>query len=235
MTKEEVLKELESYGNEGTKRVYLNHGAKEPLFGVKVGDLKKIVKKVKKNHQLSLELFATGNADAMYLAGLIADENQISEEDLQQWASQANFYWVSEYAVAWVAAESRFGWELGLEWIESDKENVATTGWSTLSSFAGITPDDELDIEKYSQLLDRVEKEIHSSKNRVRYTMNGFVIAVGAYIEALHEKANAVAKNIGKVSVEMGGTACKVPLATEHIKKVVDRGSLGKKRKEARC
>lgn len=30
---------------------------------------KEILKKTKKNHELSLELFATGNSDAMYLAG----------------------------------------------------------------------------------------------------------------------------------------------------------------------
>ena len=82
MRTEEVLEELKSYGNEGTKKVALNHGAREPIFGVKVQDMKKIVKKVKKNHQLSLELYATGNADAMYLAGLIADEHKISKDEL---------------------------------------------------------------------------------------------------------------------------------------------------------
>jgi hypothetical protein len=35
-------------GNEQTKKIHLRHGAIEPLFGVKVGDLKAIQKKVKK-------------------------------------------------------------------------------------------------------------------------------------------------------------------------------------------
>ena len=48
MTKEEVLQQLERYGNEGTKKVLMRHGAKEPFFGVKVQDLKKIQKKIKK-------------------------------------------------------------------------------------------------------------------------------------------------------------------------------------------
>ena len=68
---QEIMQQLEQFGNETTKRIYKNHGAKEPLFGVKVGGLKKIVKKVKKNHELSLQLYDTGNSDAMYLAGLI--------------------------------------------------------------------------------------------------------------------------------------------------------------------
>ena len=93
MTLEEVMAELEGYGNPQTKNTFIKHGVREPYFGVKVQDMKKIVKKVKKNHQLSLELFATGNSDAMYLAGLIADENKITKNDLNRWAREA--YWLS--------------------------------------------------------------------------------------------------------------------------------------------
>jgi len=99
----EIMQQLEQYGNETTKRIFMNHGAKEPLFGVKVGDLKKIVKKVKTNHELSLQLFDTGNSDAMYLAGLIADEKQITKDDLQKWVKKAYWYMLSEYTVAGVA------------------------------------------------------------------------------------------------------------------------------------
>jgi hypothetical protein len=65
--------------------------------------------------------------------------------------------------------------------------------------------------------------------------MNGFVISTGSYVKALTDKAIRIGENIGKVNVDMGGTACKVPLATQYIQKVIDRGSLGKKRKMARC
>lgn len=235
MTTQEILAELETYGNPGTKKIYTKHGAPEPFFGVKVQDLKKIVKKVKKNHELSLELYDTGNSDAMYLAGLIADEKKITKKDLNKWAKNGSWYYISEFAVAWIAAESKFGWELGLNWIDSPKENIASSGWSTLSNYISITPDEELDIEAISDLLDRAEKEVHNAQNRVRYTMNGFIIAVGSYVEALTEKAYEVGKRVGKVKVEMGGTACKVPLAPAYIDKVVSQGRVGKKRKMARC
>ena len=235
MTKEEVFVELEAYGNPQTKKTLTNHGAREPFFGVKVQDLKKIVKKIKKDHELSLELFDTGNSDAMYLAGLIADEKQISKQELQTWAEKAYWYFLSEYTVAWIAAESPFGLELGLEWIESDQENIASAGWSTLSSWVSIKADDELDHGLFMELLDRVEREIHDAPNRVRYTMNGFVISVGSYMEALTVKAMEVGKTIGKVHVDVGGTACKVPHSPVYIQKVVDKGRVGKKRKMARC
>lgn len=235
MTTKEVMALLESMGDPSTKKTLMKHGAKEPFFGVKVAELKKILKKTKKNHELSLDLYKTGNSDAMYLAGLMADEKQISEAQLDGWADQAYWYYLSEYAVAWVASETEFGFNLGLKWIESEEERIACAGWSTLSNYASINEDGILDTKKYSDLLDRVEKTLHESKNRERYVMNGFVIAVGSYIPELTKKAQKVASSIGKVSVEMGGTACKVPLATDYIQKIIDKDRIGKKRKQARC
>ena len=135
----------------------------------------------------------------------------------------------------WVAAETEYGFELGLKWIQSDIETVASAGWGTLAYYAAVNDDEKLDTKAYLKLLDTVEKEIHDAQNRVRYTMNGFVIAVGTYFELLTEKSKEVAKRIGKVSVDVGGTACKVPLANDYIDKVIAKGRVGVKRKTARC
>ena len=235
MTKKEVMLELAGFGNEQTKKVLTRHGAREPFFGVKVGDLKTIVKKIKTDHTLALELYKSRNSDAMYLAGLIADVNLVTREELKDWAKGAYWYMLSEYTVPWLAAESQYGWELALEWIESPEEGIASAGWSTLSNHVSLRSDEELNLNKLSELLDRVSINIHQSQNRVRYTMNGFVIAVGSYIKGLTDKANEVATSIGKVSVDVGGTSCKVPLATEYIKKIEVKGNIGRKRKAARC
>ena len=235
MTANEILIELEKYGDAQTKKTLLKHGAREPFFGVKVGDLKKILKKTKKNHELSLELYRTGNSDAMYLAGLMADEHKISESQLDEWIDKAYWFYLSEFAVPWVASETDFGFDIGLKWTQSDQERIASAGWVTLAYYAGVNEDKDLDIQAYSQLLDKVVQEIHHSQNRVRFAMNGFVIAIAVFIKDLTDKANTVAGKIGKVSVDMNGTACKVPLATEYIHKAIEMGQVGKKRKTARC
>jgi 3-methyladenine DNA glycosylase AlkD len=227
--------ELSKYGNEQSKKILARHGAREPFYGVKVGDLKKLVKKIKKDHPLALELYRTGNSDAMYLAGLIADEDLVTKEELQDWVAGAYWYMLSEYTVPWLAAESRYGWELASEWITSSEEMIASAGWATLSNLVSLRPDEELDKERLKELLDHVASDIHESRNRVRYTMNGFVIAAGSYVPGLTGKANEVAASIGKVTVDMGGTSCKVPLATAYIRKVEEKGNIGKKRKAARC
>ena len=235
MTAEQIMKELEKKGSESIKKIFLNHGAKGPLFGVKVGDLKVIQKKVKKDHQLAMELFGTGIYDAMYLAGLIADESKMSKKDIQQWAEKSPSHGISEYTVAWVAAESDYGWELGMKWIDSPKESIASSGWNTLSGVIAMKPDNELDIALIKKLLQRIVKEIHSAPNRVRYTMNGFVIGVAGFIKELTKEAIEVSKKIGDVYVDMGGTACKVPSAPDYIKKMEARGSIGKKKKTVKC
>ena len=65
--------------------------------------------------------------------------------------------------------------------------------------------------------------------------MNGFVIAVGAYVTPVMKQAKATAKKLGKVDVDMGGTSCKVPIALVYIEKLEKSGRAGKKRKTTRC
>lgn len=232
---EEIMSRLEELGTEQTKNTFIRHGAKEPFFGVKVGDLKKLVKFVKKNQDLALSLYDTGNHDAMYLAGLSVNPKLMSKELLQQWVRKANWYMLAEYTVANVTAESNYALELAREWINSDDEMIATCGWSTYAGYASITDDDKLNIEEIRELFYRIEKNIHSEKNRVRYTMNSFVIAVGAAVKPIYTQAVEVSEKIGKVHVDVGNTACKVPLATEYIQKIEARGKIGVKKKTCIC
>lgn len=235
MTVQTIMIELKAKGNEATKNILLKHGIKEPLFGVKVEDLKTIQKKVKKDYQLSKDLYATGNSDAMYLAGLIADETKMTKADLNNWVKQALSTNISEYTVPWIAAESNFGFELAMQWIDDRKEFIAAAGWSTLNSLVAIKPDTELDIKILKTLLNRVESTIHKADNRVKSKMNAFIISVGTYVIPLSDYAISIGKKVGDVKVNLDGTACKVPNAVEYISKIKNKGTLGKKKKMARC
>jgi len=117
LTINEVMNKLEELGTEQTKRTFLRHGATEPLFGVKIGDLKKLVKDVKKDQALVRDLYSTGNSDAMYLAGLAVDPKSLTKEELLDWVAAAKWHAIAEYTVASVAAESLYGLELAREWI----------------------------------------------------------------------------------------------------------------------
>jgi 3-methyladenine DNA glycosylase AlkD len=236
MTSKQVLEEIKKAGSESIKKIHQKHGAKEPFYGVKVEDLKKIQKKIKDDQQkIALELFASGVGDAQYLAGLMADGAKMSKKELQEWAESAEWQMISEYSVAWVASENKDAFDIGLKWIDSAKPNVAAAGWNTISSVMATRQDSELDISVLKKLIGRVEKEINNAPNRVRYCMNGFVIAAGSFVKELTPSATATGKKIGNVEVDMGGTSCKVPFAPDYIKKVIDKGYHGKKKKTVKC
>jgi 3-methyladenine DNA glycosylase AlkD len=235
MTADEIVEQLKPLGSDAYKSVLRKHGVQEPVFGVKVEDLKKIQKRIKKDYRLALDLYDTSIYDAMYLAGLIADDPKMTKKDLRHWVKKATCATLSEYTVAWVAAESAHGRELALEWIESKEESVAACGWATLSGLVATKDDSELDLAELKRLLQRVEKTIHQQPNRVRYALNNFVIAVGSYVKPLTDAALQAAAKIGGVAVDMGRTACKVPDASKYIQKVQKRGAIGKKRKTTKC
>jgi hypothetical protein len=235
MTAKEILAEMKPLGSDSYKRVIFNHGVQEPCFGVKIGDLQKIVKRIGTDYQLALELYATGVYDAMYLAGLIADDAQMTKQDLQRWVAKAYCKSLYGATVPWVAAGSPHGWALGLEWIDAKAALIAAAGWGTLGSLVSIKADAELDLAELKRLLQRVQQTIHQAPNAARTQMNLFVISVGSYVQPLTGTARQIGEKIGPVTVDVGNTSCQVPFAPDYIRKVEKHGSLGKKRKTAKC
>ncbi len=235
-TVSQVMTALKKKGSPARIQVFANHGAPtDKMFGVSVADMKVVAKQIKGDQELANELYETGNGDAMYLAGMVADGSLMTKRLLDRWAKKANWLMISEYTVPWVATESKHARTLALEWMKSKKESVASSGWNTYSGHVAMTPDDQLDLAEIKALLKRIESEIDNAPNRVKYTMNGFVIAVGSYVAPLAKQAKALAKKLGKVEVDLGGTSCKVPVAAETIAKVEKAGRLGKKRKTIKC
>ncbi|MBL9117916.1 MAG: DNA alkylation repair protein [Verrucomicrobiaceae bacterium] len=235
MTLAQIMKLLESKGTEQTRKTFRRHGATEAMFGVKVGDLKPIARAIKGNQALALELYATGNSDAMYLAGLVANGAKMTKAELNQWAKQATWHMISGCAVPWVTSEHPEAVNLALKWIDSPKELIADAGWATLSAVVSVWRDEALPLPQIEAMLDRVTASIHDSPNRVRYAMNNFVICCGTYVAPLAEKALAVARHLGPVSVDMGQTECKVPEAETYVIKSRRGNPVAAKRKTARC
>ena len=230
-----VMAALKKKGNPLRIRAFAPHGAPDNLFGVSVADMKVIAKTIKGEQALACALYATGNGDAMYLAGMVANGTLMTKRQLDAWAKAATWPMISEYTVPGVATESTHAHALATQWINSKKESVASCGWNTYAGIVTVTPDDELDMAEIKSLLTRVEKDIDAAPNRVRYTMNALVIAVGGYVMRLRTQAKATAKRLGKVEVDMHGTSCKVPLATEYIEKIEKTGRAGKERKTIKC
>jgi hypothetical protein len=235
MTLAQAMSELAAKGSEATKRTFLRHGAKEPFFGVKIADLKLIHKKLQGEQALALQLYATGNGDAQYLAGMIAEGAKMTRAQLQRWADTAAWEMISGTTVSWVASEHPDGFALASKWIDSPQEHVARAGWTTLSALAATVPDERLPVKEFSALLDRVARTLAAAPDGTRYSMNSFVIACGTYIAPLGDQAIATARKIGRVEIDMGDTACQVPDAESYILKSRRGAPVAPKRKTLRC
>lgn len=234
MTAQEIVEKLRPLGRESYRNTMLRHGVHEPLFGVSVGDMQPVRKQIKKNYQLAKELYATGIYDMMYLGGLVADERQMTAADLEDWMANSKCHAIATSTVAAVAAESDYGWELGLKWIDRDEESYQSAGWAALSGVVSLRKNEELDLGAIRELMKQAASTIHEQSDRVKVSMNNFIICVGAYVRPLADEAVRTAEAIGKVPVKLVGD-CKMPFAPEYIVKCQARGSLDKKKKMIRC
>lgn len=235
MNFEPVMQELEDLGKERTKKMYLSNGANEPLFGVATGAMKPIVKKIKINQRLAEELYATGNYDAMYFAGIIADPKAMTESDFNRWMDGAYFYILSDYVVAVTLSESDIAETVADKWITSGDELRMSAGWSCYCWLLGNRKDDAFSESKISNMLDLVKNSIHDSPERAKSAMNNFLNTVGISYLPLHDKAVETAKEVGTVEVKRNKKKNSFLNPNESIQKEIDRGRIGFKRKHVRC
>jgi 3-methyladenine DNA glycosylase AlkD len=223
MNVQEALDTLKSLGTEQNRKIYRRHGAAEEIYGVSYAHLKDLKKKIKVDHDLAEGLWAAGNHDGRILGAMVADPKRMDGDALDRWAQSLRSRLETD-AFADVAAASPAAREALERWIESagsDTEWVACAGWKVLGRLA--QNDKSLPDEYFERHLARIEKDIRSAKNWVRYDMNNALIAIGIRNPGLEEKAVAAAGRIGKVEVDHGETGCKTPDAVPYIKKAVER------------
>ncbi|MFD2614248.1 DNA alkylation repair protein [Paenibacillus gansuensis] len=230
-----VMQELESLGKERLKKMYLSYGAREPLFGVATGEMKPILKKTKLNQPLAEQLYATGNYDAMYFAGIIAEPNSMTEADYDRWLDSAYFYMLSDYVVAVTLSEADIAQDVADKWIASGEDLRMSAGWSCYCWLLGSRPDREFSESKLTHMLEQVEHTIHNAPERTKYAMNNFIYTVATSYLPLHDQAVAAAEAVGPVEVNSDKGKSKHINALVNIQKFLQRRKLGFKRKHVRC
>lgn len=235
MDLETVMQELEALGKERTKKIYMGNGAQEPVFGVATGAMKPLSRIIKKNQPLAEELYATGNYDAMYFAGVICDPKSMTEEDFERWIDAAYFYMISDYIVAVSLAETDFAQAVADKWIESGEEFRMSAGWSCYCWLLGNRKDEEFSETKLASMLEQVKNTIHQAPDIVKSSKNNFIATVAISYVPLHELAVATAKAVGPVEIKKGKKKSTTSIVADRIQKELDRGMLGFKRKYVRC
>ena len=211
----EAMEQLEAFGSEQTRKTWCRHGAAEPMFGVKFGDLTKLQKQIKVDHALAAELWRTGNHDARLLACMVADASAVTEKELKAWASQVKESSTAEVLAAF-ASRTPMAAKIREVWLADAKMRRA--GWSMVGHCA--KDGNSLDEATSLGYIKRIEGDIHKAENWTRRTMMYVLIGIGGRTSILRKAAEAAIKRIGPVAFDPGNTACEFPDPIPYIAKM---------------
>src|SRR5262245_41846347 len=119
MDLEEALAKLEALGDEKRRAFNVKHGAgKAKQFGVAMGDLRTVAKKIKTDQELALQLWKTGNIDAQLLAILVMKPKELSAKELDKMVRTARFTQVADWLNSYIVKEHPDKETLREKWME---------------------------------------------------------------------------------------------------------------------
>lgn len=217
MSYDEAMAVLEQKGSEQTRKTYLRHGAREPLFGVKFGDLRPLAKNIGRDQALGLRLWASGNADARLLACMVADPAVASEDLLDTWLADVDTYFLVDIFVAELAAHVPGRRGRAERWIASGRDRTAQAGWD-LMNYVAMTDDDVADAYFVEQ-LDLIAARINGYGNWARRSASNVITGIGLRNAELESAARATAAGMGEVEFDPGQTSCVMPDPIEYLDK----------------
>jgi 3-methyladenine DNA glycosylase AlkD len=218
MTVKEVLAQLKSLGDEARRAHNTKAGAPANQFGVKLGDIRAVAKKIKTDHDLALELWDTGNVDAQLLATIIIKPNLLSADQLDTMTRSTTCAQVAEWMNAYVVAQHPEKELLREKWMDAKDRWAARAGWHLTASRVN---NDAVGLD-LAALLDRIEKEMPKAAPEVQWTMNNTLGAIGIKHAAHRRRAIAIGKKIGLYRdwpVSKGCTPPYVPVWVEAMVK----------------
>jgi 3-methyladenine DNA glycosylase AlkD len=217
LTYDEAMAALEAAGTKQTRKTYMRHGAREPLFGVKFGDLRPLGKKIGTDHDLAERLWASGNADARLLACMVADPERMSEAELDAWLDDIDTYFLVDIFVAELASKRPGRVARAERWIASDRDRTAQAGWDLMNVVA--LSDEDVNDDHFEALLALIAQRIEGYGNWTRRSASNTITGIGLRNDHLEAAARKTAAAMGQVEFDPGQTSCVMPDPIEYLEK----------------
>lgn len=158
--------------------------------GVGLSALRALAKKIKTNHDLAQELWATDDTAAQLLSLLICKPKTFTQDELDTMLREARARKTHEWLINYVVKKSRHADALRLIWFKDDDPIVASAGWALTNNMVAKQAE-ELDLPG---LLDTIESEMKDAPDRLQWEMNNCLAAIGIN----HEEHRARALDIGE-------------------------------------
>ncbi len=219
MNTKQAMARLEELGDEKRRAFNAKRGAGDNQFGVKTGDIRKLAKEIKVDHELGLSLWATGNVDAQMLAILLVRPKDLDVKQLATMAKEGTCEWVSEWLNAYVIKKHPAKESVREKWMKSKDAMTKRAGWSLTAE--RVAKDlDGLDLDA---LLDRIEKEMPKAAPQAQWTMNVSLANIGIYHAEHRDRALAIGEALGIYRDLPVSKGCTSPYAPIWINEMVSR------------
>ena len=177
MTLKETLKQLQALGNAKVRAQNAKSGAGDNQFGVSLGDIRVLAKKIRTDLPLALSLWETGNVDAQFLATLLIQPKKLSAKEVDRMVRSVTFVRVADWLNAYVVRQHPDKEALRQDWMAADDRWAARAGWDLTAERVAKSPDG-LDLPA---LLARIELEMADAEPEVQWTMNNTLAAIGIH------------------------------------------------------
>jgi 3-methyladenine DNA glycosylase AlkD len=219
MTLKQTLRQLEALGNERMRAQNTKNGACDNQFGVRRGEVRKLAKKIKANHEFAIVLWETGNIDARFLAILLIKPKTLSADEVDRMVRSVTFVEVLDWLSNYVIKRHPDKESLRQGWMATDDPMAARAGWSLTTERVVKSPDG-LDL---SALLDRIESEMGNAAPEAQWTMNFSLAEIGIHHPDHRNRALAIGETLGVYRDYPTSKGCTSPFAPIWINEMVSR------------
>src|SRR5688500_18716149 len=219
MTLKETLDQLEALSNAKVRAQNVKSGAGDSQFGVNLGDVRVLAKKIRTDHPLALSLWETRNVDAQFLATLLILPKNLSAKEMDRMVRSVTFVRVADWLNAYVVRQHPDKEALRRDWIAADDRWAARAGWDLTAERVAKSPDG-LDIP---ELLARIESEMADAAPEVQWTMNNTLAAIGIHFPKHRKRAIAIGEKLGIYRDYPVSKGCTSPFAPIWINYMVSR------------
>lgn len=219
MTLNETLKQLKTLGNAKVRAQNAKSGAGDNQYGVSLGDIRVLAKKIRTNHELALSLWDTGNVDAQFLAALLVQPKKLSATEMDRMVRSVSFVRVADWINSYVVRQHPDKEALRQDWMAADDRWAARAGWDLTAERVAKSPDG-LDVPA---LLARIESEMADAEPEVQWTMNNTLATIGIHFPKLRKRAIAIGEKLGIYRDYPVSKGCTSPFAPIWINFMVNR------------
>jgi 3-methyladenine DNA glycosylase AlkD len=210
----DLLAELAALDDPKAREVNERHGDDH---GVNLGALRAIAKRLKTQHDLAVQLWATGDSAARLLAMLVCRPKAYGRDELDTMLRQARTPKVHDWLVNYVVKKSPHAEELRVAWLADPDPVVASAGWALTTQRLTDQPED------LDRLLDVIEAEMKDAPDRLQWAMNHCLARIGIDHAAHRARAIGIGERLEVLKDYPTAPGCTSPYAPVWITEMVGR------------